>query len=54
MISVAMISMNEEKAVGPVIQDIRAALAGREHEIVMVDSSRDSTPQIAERNWEPV
>jgi len=49
MISVAMISMNEEKAVGPVIQDILAALEGREHEIVIVDSSRDSTPQIAEQ-----
>lgn len=49
MISVAMISMNEEKAVGPVIQDILAALDGREHEIVMVDSSKDSTPQIAEQ-----
>jgi glycosyltransferase involved in cell wall biosynthesis len=49
MISVAMISMNEEKAVGPVIQDILRALEGREHEIVIVDSSRDSTPQIAEQ-----
>jgi glycosyltransferase involved in cell wall biosynthesis len=49
MISVAMISMNEEKAVGRVIQDILRALAGREHEIVIVDSSRDSTPQIAEQ-----
>jgi glycosyltransferase involved in cell wall biosynthesis len=49
MISVAMISMNEEKAVGPVIQDILRVLEGREHEIVIVDSSRDSTPQIAEQ-----
>ena len=37
MISVAMITMNEEKAVGRVIEDIRAALAGREYEIVIVD-----------------
>src|SRR5215472_9995244 len=48
MISVAMISMNEEKAVAAVIQDIRAALADREHEIVIVDSSKDRTPEIAE------
>ena len=49
MISVAMITMNEEKAVASVIADIRAALHDREHEIVIVDSSRDSTPEIAER-----
>ena len=49
MISVAMISMNEEKAVGGVISDIRSALRGRDHEIVIVDSSRDATPEIAER-----
>jgi glycosyltransferase involved in cell wall biosynthesis len=49
MISVAMITMNEEKAVARVIADIRAALQDREHEIVIVDSSRDSTPEIAER-----
>ncbi len=48
MISVAMISMNEEKAVAGVIQDIGAALADREHEIVIVDSSKDRTPEIAE------
>lgn len=49
MISVAMITMNEEKAVGPVIEDIRSVLGAREHEIVIVDSSRDRTPEIAER-----
>lgn len=49
MISVAMITMNEEKAVAAVIADIRAALHDREHEIVIVDSSRDATPEIAER-----
>ena len=49
MISVAMITMNEEGAVAKVIADIRAALGGREHEIVIVDSSRDRTPEIAER-----
>ena len=49
MISVAMISMNEENAVAHVIEDIRAALSDREHEVVIVDSSRDSTAEIAER-----
>jgi glycosyltransferase involved in cell wall biosynthesis len=47
MISVAMITMNEEQAVAPVIQDIRAALGERKHEIVIVDSSKDRTPEIA-------
>ena len=47
LISVAMITMNEEKAVARVIEDIRDALPGREHEIVIVDSSRDATPTIA-------
>jgi glycosyltransferase involved in cell wall biosynthesis len=49
MISVAMISMNEEKAVAGVIADIRTGLRGRDHEIVIVDSSRDATAEIAER-----
>lgn len=49
MISIAMISMNEEKAVSRVIEDIRTALGRRQHEIVIVDSSRDATPEIAER-----
>ena len=49
MISVAMISMNEEAAVGRVIGDIRAALERHEHEIVIVDSSSDNTAWIAER-----
>jgi glycosyltransferase involved in cell wall biosynthesis len=48
LISVAMITMNEEKAVARVIGDVRASLAGRAHEIVIVDSSRDQTPAIAE------
>lgn len=47
MISVAMITMNEEQAVAPVIRDIRAALGERAHEIVIVDSSQDRTPDIA-------
>ncbi len=44
-----MITMNEEKAVASVIADIRAALEDREHEIVIVDSSRDRTAEIAEQ-----
>jgi glycosyltransferase involved in cell wall biosynthesis len=47
VISVAMITMNEERAVAQVIGDIRAALGTREHEIVIVDSSRDATAEIA-------
>jgi glycosyltransferase involved in cell wall biosynthesis len=49
MISVAMITMNEQDAVAAVIHDIRAALGDREHEIVIVDSSRDRTPKIAQQ-----
>ncbi|HTR39790.1 MAG TPA: glycosyltransferase family 2 protein [Bryobacteraceae bacterium] len=49
MISVAMISMNEERAIGRVMEDIHRALAGRKYEVVIVDSSRDATPEIAER-----
>src|SRR5438270_603167 len=46
-ITVAMITMNEEKAVGKVIDDIRAATGGADIEILIVDSSRDRTPEIA-------
>jgi len=49
MISVAMISMNEEKAVARVIEGIHSVLGGRGHEIVIVDSSSDATPEIAEQ-----
>jgi glycosyltransferase involved in cell wall biosynthesis len=47
LISVAMITMNEERAVARVIEDISDALHGREYEIVIVDSSKDATPNIA-------
>ena len=40
-----MITMNEERAVARVIEDICDALHGREYEIVVVDSSRDATPE---------
>lgn len=47
MITVAMISMNEEKAVAKVIADIQAAVRGRDVEILVIDSSEDQTPEIA-------
>ena len=49
-ITVAMITLNEEKAVGKVIRDIQtvlAGLAGLDAEILVVDSSKDRTPEIA-------
>ena len=42
-----MISMNEEKAVAQVIADIRSHVP--DAEIVVVDSSKDRTPEIAEQ-----
>ena len=42
-----MISMNEEKAVGQVIADIRTYAP--DAEILVVDSSKDRTPEIAEQ-----
>jgi len=46
MISVVMITMNEESAVGTVIDAIRESTP--DAEIVIVDSSEDRTPEIAE------
>lgn len=46
-ITVAMITMNEEKAVEKVVNDIRHVVP--DAEILLVDSSRDRTPQIAEQ-----
>lgn len=46
-ITVAMITLNEEKAVAKVIADIQAATRGLDVEILVVDSSKDRTPQIA-------
>lgn len=45
-LTVGMISMNEEGAVGGVIDDIKRHAPGAE--ILLVDSSKDRTPQIAE------
>lgn len=42
-----MISMNEENAVRKVIEDIQAVTAGLDAEILVVDSSKDRTPEIA-------
>jgi glycosyltransferase involved in cell wall biosynthesis len=44
-ISVCMITMNEEQAVGKVIDDIRRYVP--DAEIVICDSSKDKTPEIA-------
>ena len=46
-ITVAMITLNEEAAVAKVIGDIKRAVAGLDAEILVVDSSRDNTPEIA-------
>jgi len=46
MITVAMITMNEEKAIETVVQDIRNFVP--DAEILIVDSSKDRTAEIAE------
>ncbi|HTU46579.1 MAG TPA: glycosyltransferase family 2 protein [Bryobacteraceae bacterium] len=46
-ITVAMITLNEEAAVAKVIGDIQRAVSGLDTEILVVDSSRDRTPEIA-------
>jgi glycosyltransferase involved in cell wall biosynthesis len=45
MISVAMITMNEEKAIAAVVADIKKSAP--DAEILIVDSSSDKTPEIA-------
>ena len=45
MLSVVMITMNEEKAIAQVVAGIRRDAPGAE--ILIVDSSRDKTPEIA-------
>lgn len=47
MISVVMITKNEEKAVQVVVQDIQAVVP--DAEILIVDSSEDRTPELARR-----
>ena len=46
-VSIVMISMNEEGAIKNVLQDISKDVPGAE--IVLVDSSKDKTPQIAKK-----
>lgn len=46
MLTVAMITMNEEKAIAKVVGDIRRQAP--DAEIFIVDSSKDRTPEIAE------
>jgi len=46
-VTVAIITLNEEAAVAKVIGDIKAAVRGLDAEILVIDSSRDRTPQIA-------
>lgn len=46
MLSVVMITMNEEKAIGTVVKDIKKYAP--DAEILIVDSSKDKTPEIAE------
>src|ERR1700749_1080656 len=47
LITVAMITLNEEKAIGKVMADIQAAPIGLNIDLLVVDSSKDRTPEIA-------
>lgn len=47
-LSVVMPSFNEEEAIGPMIEEIRRYTSEYDTEILLVDSSRDATPAIAE------
>jgi len=42
-----MITLNEEKAIAKVVNDIQAVIGGWDAEILVVDSSSDRTPEIA-------
>jgi glycosyltransferase involved in cell wall biosynthesis len=44
-VAIVMITLNEEKAIGKVLQDCFASLPGAE--VVVVDGSSDATPEIA-------
>lgn len=46
-ISIVMPSFNEEEAIGPMIESIKKHTQDFETEIVVVDSSKDQTPDIA-------
>ena len=48
LVSVVIPTMNEEGSVGSVIDEVRAALASRPHEILVIDTnSKDRTKEIA-------
>jgi glycosyltransferase involved in cell wall biosynthesis len=46
-ISVVMPSMNEQGAIGPMIEEIKKYSGDFETEILLIDSSKDQTPEIA-------
>jgi len=47
-VSVVIPTMNEEASIGRVLEEVRAALAGWDHEVLIVDTdSRDRTREIA-------
>ena len=47
-LSIAMATYNEEEAIKPVLEDIKKYTTGYKTEIIIVDSSNDRTPDIAE------
>jgi len=47
-LSIAMATFNEEKAVGVVLKEVKKFASDYDSEIVIVDSSTDKTPEIAE------
>jgi len=49
MISVIIPAMDEQEAIGSIVQDSRNALAGYDHEIIVVDASHDNTATEAVR-----
>lgn len=49
-ISVVMASFNEEKAIGKMIEEIKKYTKEYDTEILVVDSSKDKTPEIAKKN----
>lgn len=49
MISVVLPCRNEEESIGICIREIRNALEGSDYEIIVSDSSSDSSPLIAEK-----
>jgi len=49
-VSVVIPTMNEEASIGRVLEEVRAALAGWDHEVLIVDTdSRDRTREVASK-----